>query len=70
MGKRDRTEQRFLGWGLGGGTMRNRKKKTRSLWSSMNHKPMATRAGLKEQEQPKQNMASNIVGILTGKQTK
>ena len=33
-------------------------------------KPMATRAGLKEQEQPKQNMASNIAGILTGKQTK
>ena len=33
------------------------------------HKNMAPRAGLMQQDQPKQNMTRDVSGLLTGKQT-
>lgn len=70
--------QKRAGWGevprlgVSGGTKtrRVRRRRKRLPWASMDRELMPTRAGLMEQEWPKQNVASGISGLLTGKQTR
>lgn len=70
LGWTEETGERFSGLGSQAGTMRRMGKKKEIACASVECEHMALRAGLMEEERPRQSMANDILGLLTGKQTK